>query len=242
VTSVADTLAIIGAAEGSFYTAGKTVDVRYIPSFANANSGLSFGTFQFDAATNFAAKTAFQDILTIGVDTKAIDTGGSHRLFAAATTRNAKPLFTEKDIAVITALMASTAGKSVIDMQDQMQAVSSASMVDTMIANAAAVWSGKGVKAAPVLTPGQAGCLRLFAYFLASLNRYPGNQQTLQDWLDGANIPLHQGPKGGFQLKAPPTIDEMHTFLKCLKIWDGTQGNYDYLRGRLDPTLDRLGG
>ena len=54
------------------------------------------------------------------------------------------------------------------------------------------------------------------------------------------NVKTLNAPVAGFQLAAPPTIDQTHTFFQSLRIWDGTQGKYQFLRDRLDPTLDRL--
>lgn len=161
--SVDKVLAIAGAAERSYIASKPATDLRYTATFANENSGLSFGVFQFDVATNSAGKNVFRGILT--------------------------------------------------------QAIS-----------------------ATILTPDGANNLRFFAYLLASYNRYPDNLATFESWLKGEKVTTKNAPAGGFQLKTPPSIEEMHVFFKSLRIWDGTQGNYQYLRDRLDPTLINIGG
>lgn len=243
MTGIVQTLAIIGAAEGSNYIAGSvTIDVRYKPSFANAKSGLSFGAFQFDVATKPQGQATFRDILRQGVSAAKIDQAASNRLFASASTRNAGAVMTKDDKAIVTTLMGTTDAKRSIDSADQQRAMSVASLVDGMIARAATCWAGKGISGAAILTPGQPSCLDLFAYILASLNRYPANQRTFETWLQGGMVKTLNGPPGGFQLTAPPTLPQMHAFFHSLRIWDGTQGNDANLRARLDPTLARIGG
>ena len=237
--TVEQILAIVGAAEGSFYSVGRSIDVRYRPSFANDKSGLSFGIFQFDVATNTQGQIGLRNILREGVSAKVIDQTASDRLYARASTRNAGAFMKAADQLTVTALLGATAAKTIIDSLDRRRAVSEGANVDKMISQAASVWTIKKV-AAPIFTSGQAGNLRLFAYLLANLNRYPANQPTFQKWLQGENVKTLNAPRAGFQLTTPPTIDQMHAFFKSLRIWDGTQGNYQYLRDRLDPTLDRL--
>ena len=106
MATVQQTLAIIGAAEGSWYQAGgRSIDVRYAPSFANANSGMSFGTFQFDVATNIVAQTVLSDILNRAKGVKQIDSVTSSRIYAAASMRNAKLQMKPDDVRTVTLLM-----------------------------------------------------------------------------------------------------------------------------------------
>lgn len=242
MTTIVSTLAIIGAAEGSWYSVGgRLIDLRYTPSFANTNSGMSFGTFQFDVATNTAGQAAYRTILAQAVTARTIDAVTSQRLYAGASIRNAKAHLKPADVTTITNLLRSPSARQIIDAADRMRANAVTTLIDGMISQAARVWAAKRITA-PILTPGGAGNLRLFADLLASWNRYPANQSAFQDWLDGKVVKTAHGPARGFQLTAPPTIDQIHTFMKSLRIWDGTQGNYQYLRDRLDPTLTRLGG
>lgn len=238
--SVDQILAIVGAAEGSFYSVGRSVDVRYRPSFANDKSGLSFGTFQFDVATNTQGQIGFRNILRDGVTAKVIDQAASDRLYASASTRNAGAFMKAADKVTVATLLSTAAAKTIIDLLDRRRALSEGANIDTMINQAASVWAIKKVKADPIFTSGQASNLRLFAYLLANLNRYPANQSTFQKWLQGEKVKTLNAPIGGFQLTAPPTVDQMHTFFQSLRIWDGTQGKYQFLRDRLDPILDRL--
>ena len=233
-------LAIVGAAEGSFYSVGRSIDVRYRPSFANDKSGLSFGTFQFDVATNTQGQIGFRNILRDGVAAKAIDKAASDRFYARGSTRNAGAFMKAADKDTVTTLFSTATAKSIIDSLDRRRAVSEGANIETMISQAALVWGTKKVIAAPIFTSGQTSHLRLFAYLLANLNRYPANQSTFQKWLQGETVKTLNAPVAGFQLAAPPTIDQMHTFFQSLRIWDGTQGKYQFLRDRLDPTLDRL--
>jgi hypothetical protein len=231
-------LTIAGAAEGSYYSVrGGSKDDRYKPSFANATSGLSFGVFQFDVATNTEGKTGFRAMLDKG----GIEKTAADRIYKAASTINAGALMKKADKEVVQALMVTPASKGIIDALDQQRARSCETTINAIIAQAASVWMKKLRKSAPILTPMQQGNLRLFAYLLASWNRYPANKSTFEQWLRGEKVVTQNGPKGGFQLTAPPTIDEMHAFFKSLRIWNGTQGNYQYLRDRLDPTLQSLG-
>ena len=86
MTTIDQTLAIAGAAEGSYYNVkGGKKDVRYLATFANANSGLSFGVFQFDVATNTQGQSGFRDILSKRVNAKVIDKEASTRLYQAAS-------------------------------------------------------------------------------------------------------------------------------------------------------------
>jgi hypothetical protein len=241
MTTAAQTLAIVGAAEGSWFSVGtKTVDVRYQPSFANANSGLSFGTFQFDVSTSSEGKEAFRTILKQAIMAKTIDEDKSNQLFKAAATANARALMTDEDVKTVSALMSTPAAKSVIDTRDELRAKTLQANIDGMIQKAAAVWAAKKIVSADIFTQGKGLCLQLFAYLLASLNRYPANQQTFQNWLEGRTVKTANGPVDGFTLTAPPTLDQMHEFFRSLTIWDGTQGNYTFLRERLDPTLAKL--
>lgn len=243
MTAIANTLVIIGAGEGSWYSAGgRVVDVRYKPTLLpNANSGLSFGTFQFDVATNIEGQTAFRAILQQGVAAKTIDVAASQRLYTGASSHNAEAHLTAADVATITHLLGSPAARLIIDAADRARAGGATSVIDGMIGRAAQVWSARRITA-PILTPGGTGNLRLFAYILATWNRYERDRSVMQNWLDGMVVRTARGPAAGFHLTAPPTIEAMHTFLSSLRIWDGTQGNYQYLRDRLDPTLTRLGG
>ena len=240
MASSAQALAIVGAAEGSWYSAGKSIDLRYAASFANANSGLSFGTFQFDVATNVQAQAVFRGILTRAVQAKTIDAVAMSRIYAGASARNAKVHLKKPDVDVVNALLASNSSKPAIDVADLQRATAYCHLVDGMIAKAAAIWQAKKITA-PILTPGGAGNLRLFAYLLANLNRRPDNQSTFQNWMEGKVAKTLNGPAAGSQLTTPPTIELMHQFFKSLRIWDGTQGNYQYLRDRLDPTLAKVG-
>jgi len=241
MATIAQTLVIAGAAEGSFYTShGKLIDVRYQGSFANEKSGMSFGVFQFDAHTNSTAKSVLHDILNFAVNTKAIDATTSKRLEQAATKKNAGAYLKGADRTTMDSLLSSPTGKTSIDVADTNRATDMESWVDGMIAQAATVWSMKKITA-PILTPGGKNNLRLFAYLLANLNRYPDDEDVFQDWLNGKVVKTKNGPPKGWQLTAPPTLDQMHKFFHSLVIWDGTQGKYQNLRDRLDPTLDALG-
>lgn len=241
MTSIDDTLTIAGAAEGSYYTAaGVSVDVRYRPSFAGTNSGMSFGVFQFDVATNPRGQAVFQSILQQAVAAKKIEKATSERLFKAAATRNAGAQMKPADRQIVITLLSDVSARAKIDAADRQRALSMATLIDSMIALAAKFWADKKIAGAAILTPGQPSCLRLFAYLLASLNRYPADEDPFQRWLQGGKVKTLNGPAGGFQLVAPPTIEQMHAFFQSLRIWDGTQGNYQNLRARLDPTLARI--
>lgn len=241
--SVDQVLAIAGAAEGSFYTAsGTSKDVRYKPSFANANSGLSFGVFQFDVATNTQGQAGLQTILRTGVDAKAIDQITSARIFKSASTRNAGVQMKSDDKKAIEKLFATSTAKTVIDALDKQRATTVSTLIESIMTQAEAKWKSKKIVGPNILTAGQPARLRLFAYLLASWNRYPANQGTFEQWLRGDIVKTANGPPAGFNLTAPPTVEQMHTFFKSLRIWDGSQGNYQYLRDRLDPTLKRIGG
>jgi hypothetical protein len=242
VPSIDQTLAIAGAAEGSWYTAaGMNVDLRYCPSFANANSGMSFGVFQFDCATNTTAQAVLQAILVNAVGVKSIDSATSKRIYRDATRRNSEHWFSDDDRAAITELLGGTYAKTSIDFADRARAASVQTWIDGIIAKAASAWRLKKITA-PILTSGSKDNLVLFAYLLASLNRFPANEATFQNWLNGGNVKTLNGPAKGFQLVEPPTIAQMHTFFRSLRIWDGTQGKYQNLRDRLDPTLAAMQG
>jgi hypothetical protein len=243
MTNLAKTLRIAGAAEGSFYSIqGVTVDVRYQPSFANKNSGLSFGVFQFDVSTNAKAQNVFRSILQFGVTANVIDSATDQRLYAQASVKNAGSQFNAADLQIVRGLMITDQAKAGIDAADLDRATSIANLIDGMILKAATAWAAKGVIGSAILTPGQRDCLRLFAYLLASLNRYPADQDTFQRWMNGTTVTTMNAPKGGFHLAAPPTIDQMYTFFQSLRIWDGTQGSFRNLRSRLGPTLLQIGG
>ena len=74
---------------------------------------------------------------------------------------------------------------------------------------------------------------------MASLNKRETSDQIYRKWLAEEPIPL----KGGEikKLDHVPTIDDVHSFLSSLQIWQGDNGNYNELRKRLDPVLDELG-
>ena len=236
MVDVATTLKIIGAAEGSWFN---TKDLRYTPSFANANSGLSFGVFQFDVAVNAQGKAGLSGILKTAVSSKTIDQVTSSRIYADAAKRNAKAFMKTADVTTVTKLLNLPASKLAINTLDNQRAVTEGGQIDAMIVSAAAFWRGKKITSAVIFTLGQANYLHLFAYLLANLNRFPDNKATFQSWLGGQKIVTAGAPPGGFQLSGPPSIDQMHSFFKSLRIWDGTQGNYQYLRDRLDPVLPK---
>lgn len=238
MTDIDKVLRIVGAAEGSYYS---NIDVRYTPSFAGVTSGLSFGIFQFDVHANADAKHVFESILAQGTADKSLDDKASDRLLGLAATKNAGALLQPADKAVITKLMATVASMGFIDAADRNRATTVGGLIDALIANAALKWTGKKIAVTPILTPGQADCLRLFAYLLACFNRFEANQGTFQSWLQGDLVRTAGGPPAGTQLTAPPTVDQMYAFLSSLRIWDGTQGNWDNLRARLDPVLLKIG-
>jgi len=181
-----------------------------------------------------------KNVLSQAVGAKLVDQATSDRIYAGASMRNAKVHLKPDDLKAVTTQLAGAYAKGIIDTLDLNRAATVGPWIDGMIAEAAATWATKKVAAAPILTPGKPDCLTLFAYLLASLNRYPANEDTCQTWLNGGKVTTANGPAGGTQLKAPPTLDQMHAFFQSLKIWDGTQGDYSNLRARLDPTLAAL--
>jgi hypothetical protein len=134
-----------------------------------------------------------------------------------------------------------SAAKGKIDLADRARGAVAGATIDGMIFKAANYWATKKIKGALILTPGQPQYLHLFAYLLASWNRYESNEATFQAWLQGGVVKTKNGPAGGFHLTAPPMIVQMHKFFSSLRIWDGTQGKYSNLRDRMDPTLARIG-
>ncbi|MBC7492732.1 MAG: hypothetical protein H7241_09850, partial [Novosphingobium sp.] len=71
MTTQANALAILSAAEGSFYTYnGRVTDTRYVPCFARnlkvpetRNSSLSFGATQLDTGNSSYARSALDEML-----------------------------------------------------------------------------------------------------------------------------------------------------------------------------------
>ena len=134
MTTQQQCISIVGAAEGSWFNA---VDRRYVASFANANSGLSFGTFQFDVATNIQGQTAFRDILARAVANKTIDQTTATRLYGGASKRNAKVHLAAVDVAVINELLGAQTAKTIINFADMQRAATVVNMIDGMISKAA---------------------------------------------------------------------------------------------------------
>ena len=151
--SVEVTLAVMGAAEGSWYSVpGSSKDVRYSASFANSNSGLSFGVFQFDVATNGAGQVGFREILKIGVDNKVIDQTSADRIFVEAATRNARAKLSQNDVQLANSALKVLLSRAIVDRLDRARAVTEATNVGQMISRAATRWSAKGIAVGPVLT------------------------------------------------------------------------------------------
>ena len=147
MVDAATTLKIIGAAEGSWY---RNVDLRYRPSFANASSGMSFGTFQFDMSTNQQGRDGLSGILKSAVTAKTIDQAASVRILADASKKNAKAFMNQADLATVTKLLALPASNLAINTLDNQRALTEGAQVDMMIAAAAGVWRAKGVTGAAI--------------------------------------------------------------------------------------------
>ena len=236
---------IAGAAEGSFFN---NTDVRYKPSVANENSGLSFGVFQFDVSTNDEAKAALSAILRQAEVDGRIDARTADRIYDQAERRNAGGMMNTPDWQIAKALLANEDAQVMIDATTMKYAKRKMLEYNAMILQAKKVWESKVSKNsslicdAGIFKDGSKDNLHLFAYLLANLNRYPKNKSVFQDWLEGKNVKTATGPATGFELKCPPSLDEMHKFFSSLRIWDGTQGNYKNLRDRLDTALKKIGG
>ncbi len=233
------TLAILGASEGTWYSApGVSVDVRYKASFADVKGGsaLSFGVCQFDMSTNPSGRVAFKTMLMQAVATGTLNDATSTRIYLNAQSKHAKILLTQSDLSVVNSILLNS--KATIDVLDGMWARSMCSLLISMINGAATYWSPKmsPPKRWPVLSFGTKECLILCAYFIASLNRTMSNQGPFQSWLVGKNFQMFDG-RPGVKLKSPPAVEDIYSFISSLRMWQPWQGNFQNLRRRLDPLL-----
>jgi hypothetical protein len=257
-----EVLIFMGAAEGSWYTAGSiSKDVRYRSSFANSNSGLSFGTFQFDCATNTRGRYMLKKMLDdavlanrreftahLGMEIasgrfgsfvllESVDAAAEVRIYAAATRRNAKAYISEMDRGLVDAVLGQPSSRTLIDRADADKAAADEADMARLIADAARHW--RGPWRLDIFDPNSADYLRLLAYLMATNNRHP-NEKAFTSWLSGNATPTYSGPNGGYQLKGPPTIEDLHRFLNSMKMWSSGQGSYIELRNRMEPALERI--
>jgi hypothetical protein len=84
--------------------------------------------------------------------------------------------------------------------------------------------------------PGTNEYLTAFAYIYATLNKYEDNYGAVLNYLSGGR---QSAGTQTFDLNAPPSVNQIHSFLGSLRAWDPTRGNgkYSNLRDRLDPVL-----
>lgn len=235
-----DVLTFMGAAEGSWYSVpGGSKDVRYAPSYANANSGLSFGVFQFDCSTNATARQVLKEILAAEKNKpgSTLTVADSTRISGNARLANAGVRLSKADKAVLVKALARPTSQTLIYARDRERAASEQQNAATLIAVGRAAWPTPSAK---IFDERYADYLTLLAYVMANLNRYPANYDVFSKWLSGQAAVTKNGPPGGFKLMGAPTVADMHKFFGSLRIWDGSQGNYKYLRDRLDPTLAAL--
>lgn len=235
--SLDDVYKIVAAAEGSNID-GK--DLRYVLSVANNKSGFSFGVFQFDCSTNTEAQQILRDVLDRAMVNNRISLSQKVTLYKQARLRNPLKTMSSEDFSLLKALFSEKHARDLIDSETAKYGESLRHKILQIIRAGKDFWIKKAAvlgAGMPLLTEGTREHLHLFAYLMASYNRYPANREVFIKWLTGEKAITANGPAGGWQLEAPPTLYDMHTFLKSLRIWDGTLGKYEHLRSRLDPVL-----
>jgi hypothetical protein len=233
----ATNLKLLGAAEGSWFGA---TDKRYVCSFANSNSGLSFGISQFDVSVNGTAKSIFRNILSTAVAAKSLTAITADDLYRKASAGNGGALFVAAEIQTINGLLGQPNAKSAIDANDLTHANERGGAAGGAIDGAFRSWTttGKLSVADAGLTPIRVGSnayLSAYGYVMATLNKRPDNVDAISNFLKGDAVKLASGTV--FDLTAPPTSAEIETFLSSLKAWTGINGRFSYLQSRMDPVI-----
>lgn len=242
-------LKIMGAAEGSWFVntyTKKWVDLRYTPVFASPKSGLSFGVYQHDTHSNLQALNAFIAMLSYALASQLIDEKQKRDFLSKARKAGSGLYFCAADKKLLTKILSLSFSKTQVDKLDQQRAFDfQKNKVDPIVVNALRHWQIIEVKNPAlkldlgIFTEGKKeyGCF--YAYLMASLNKRETSDQIYRKWLAEEPIPLKSGEIK--KLDHVPTIDDVHSFLSSLQIWQGDNGNYNELRKRLDPVLDELG-
>ena len=209
MTTQANALAILAAAEGSYFTYnGRVTDQRYVANFARnlkvpetKNSSLSFGATQLDTGNNSYARSALDEMLAQLVSAQTITAQKRDSLSKFCKKRGLmRSSFTDADFAIVNTMIGSLEGRSIIDKYDRAYFSPLWTQTDDII---------------------------------ATLNRNPtANTQTIVDWLAGKDATA-----GGVvhKLKAPPEIADMDAFFGVFKIWKGNP--FKNLNDRLHDTL-----
>ena len=241
MTTQANALAILAAAEGSYFTyKGRVTDQRYVANFARnlkvpetKNSSLSFGATQLDTGNNSYARSALDEMLAQLVSAQTITAQKRDSLSKFCKKKGLmRSSFTDADFAIVNTMIGSLEGRSIIDKYDRAYFSPLWTQTDDIIATAAKVWETKKLTGT-CFADGTAEQLRLFAYIIATLNRNPtANTQTIVDWLAGKDATA-----GGVvhKLKAPPEIADMDAFFGVFRIWKGNP--FKNLNDRLHDTL-----
>lgn len=258
-------LAILGAAEGSYFG---TYDVRYKASFAKSSShksGLSFGASQLDTTSQAGYNCFSQIINAVTANEKTgvcspnygvcVPSADAAKILTNARLPWESSRFFTKDVTnLINQVFALSISKMTIDSADIVWMTGVSATIEAMLDQADAYWrqslyhspslQSASLTRLPLiktnLSPGTKGRLYFFAYLMASYNRAPVNGPVFSSWLTGHGTSTYGGPKSGWQLKRPPTISDLHGFLKSLKMWSAGQGNYDGLMQRMEPTLQSI--